>query len=44
MNQVFISYITPYAGYHPVKGSRKDLAFVEQLAADLQAAARLPDV
>ena len=24
--------------YHPEKGSRRDLAFVEQLAADLQAA------
>ena len=36
--QVFIYYITPYAGYHPDKGSRRDLAFVEGLAVDLQAA------
>jgi hypothetical protein len=38
MTQVFISYITPLAGYHPDEGSRRNLAFVEQLAADLQAA------
>jgi hypothetical protein len=37
MFQVFISYITPYAGYHPERDSSRDLAFVEQLAADSQA-------
>ena len=33
MTQVFISYITLFAGYHPGKGSRREIAFGEGLAA-----------